>query len=175
MKAESLIAAFIIGLIVIAILVCSGAAYSYKAAIDQKNEAVGQIALQGTVIQAQQGQQAMFNEQAKKTSSENQAVQVNSDNVVVKYRETLRVEKTCDYAVPADIANGLLQYTNRLRASAVSGAASKPNGSSNSSSASGKLTYCQAVLWINPLLAAIEQANNQLYAIRRLQSKGQKE
>ncbi|WP_241610146.1 hypothetical protein [Rosenbergiella epipactidis] len=175
MKAESLIAAVIMGLMVIAILVCSGAAYRYKAAVDQKNEAVSQLALQGTVIQAQQAQQVLFNEQANTTSGENQAVQVNSDNVVVKYRETLRLEKTCDYAVPADIANGLLQYTNRLRASAVPGATSKPNRSSASSTASGKLTYCQAVLWINPLLAAIEQANNQLSAIRQLQSKGPKE
>jgi len=172
MKAESLIAAVIMGLIIIAILVCSGAAYSYKAAVYQKNEAVSQVALQGTVIQAQQAQQVLFDEQANTTSGENQAVQVNSDNVVVKYRETLRLEKTCDYAVPADIANGLLQYTNSLRASTVPGATSKPNGSSASSTASGKLTYCQAVLWINPLLAAIEQANNQLYAIRQLQQQG---
>lgn len=172
MKTESLIAAAIMGLIVIAILVCSGAAYRYKAAIDQKNEAIGQVVLQGTVIQAQQTQQALFNEQAKTTSNENQAVQVNSDNVVVKYREALRLEKACDYAVPTDIANGLLQYTNRLRSSAVSGATSKLNGSSNSPSTAGKLTYCQAVLWINPLLAAVEQANNQLYAIRQLQEQG---
>ncbi|MBT0725141.1 hypothetical protein HH682_12085 [Rosenbergiella sp. S61] len=172
MKTESLIAAAIMALIVIAILVCSGAAYRYKAAVDQKNEAVGQVALQGTVIQAQQTQQVLFNEQAKTTSNENQAVKVNSDNVVVKYRDTLRLEKTCDYAVPAGIANGLLQYTNRLRASAVSGPTSKPNGPGTGPAASGKMTYCQAVLWINPLLAAIEQANNQLSAIRQLQEQG---
>jgi len=128
--------------------------------------------LQGKVIQAQQAQQVLFNERAKTTSSENQAVQVNSDNVVVKYRETLRLEKTCDYAVPIDIANGLLQYTNRLRSSAVPDATSKPDGSSTGSTSTTKLTYCQAVLWINPLLAAIEQANNQLYAIRQLQHQG---
>jgi len=174
MKAESLIAAAIMSLIVIAVLVCSGAAYRYKAAVDQKNEAVGQVALQSTVIQAQQTQQVLFNEQAKTTSSENQAVQVNSDNAVVRYRETLRLKKTCDYAVPTDIANGLLQYTNRLRSSAVSGATSQPNGSSTGSAATSKLTYCQAVLWINPLLASIEQANNQLSAIRQLQHQGKK-
>lgn len=174
MKTESLIAAAIMALIVIAILVCSGAAYRYKAAVDQKNEAVSQVALQGAVIQAQQTQQVLFNEQAKTISNENQAVQVNSDNVVVRYRETLRLEKTCDYAVPADIANGLLQYTNRLRSSAVPSVTSKPNRSSTGSAATSKVTYCQAVLWINPLLAAIEQANNQLSAIRQLQHQGKK-
>lgn len=172
MKAESLIAAAIMSLIVIAILACSGAAYSYKAAVDQKNEAVSQLALQGKVIQAQHDQQVLFNEQVKATSSDNQAVQVNSDNVVVKYRETLRFEKTCNYAVPTDIANGLLQYTNRLRSSAVPGSTSKPDGSDIGSVTTRKLTYCQAVLWVNPLLAAIEQANNQLSAIRQLQYQG---
>lgn len=172
MKTESLIAAVIMALIILVILVCSSAAYRYKSAIDQKNEAVGQVALQGKVIQAQQDQQVLFNEQAKATSSENQAVQVNSDNVVVKYRETLRFEKTCNYAVPTDIANGLLQYTNRLRSSAVPEATSQPNRSGTDTAAAAKLTYCQAVLWINPLLAAIEQANNQLTAIRQLQKKG---
>ncbi|WP_241597380.1 hypothetical protein [Rosenbergiella epipactidis] len=171
MKAESLLAAVIMGLIIIAILVCSAATYRYKAAIDQRNEAVGQVAIQGAVIQAQQAQQVLFNEQAKATSSENQAVQVNSDNVVVKYRETLRFEKTCNYAVPTDIANGLFQYTNRLRSSAVPEATSQPNRSGTDTAAAAKLTYCQAVLWINPLLAAIEQANNQLTAIRQLQEK----
>ncbi|MBT0720583.1 hypothetical protein HGT70_04700 [Rosenbergiella collisarenosi] len=172
MKAESLFAAVIMGLIIIAILVCSAAAYRYKSAIDQKNEAVGQVALQGKVIQAQQVQQVLFNEQAKATSSDNQTVQVNSDNVVVKYRETLRFEKTCNYAVPTDISNGLFQYTNRLRSSAVPEATIQPNRSGTDTAAAAKLTYCQAVLWINPLLAAIEQANNQLSAIRQLQEQG---
>ncbi|WP_431834235.1 Rz1-like lysis system protein LysC [Escherichia coli] len=31
------------------------------------------------------------------------------------------------------------------------------------------LTYCQAVLWINPLLAAIEKANNQLAGVRQIE------
>ena len=172
MKTESLIASVIMTFIVIAIVFCSVAAYRYKAAVDQKDEAISQVALQGKVIEAQQSQQALFNEQSKATSRANQVVQANSDNVVVRYRETLRLEKTCDYAVPAGIANGLLQYTNRLRASAVSGPTSKPNGPGTSPTASGKLTYCQAVLWINPLLAAIEQANNRLSAIRQLQEQG---
>lgn len=30
----------------------------------------------------------------------------------------------------------------------------------------GILTYCQAVLWIDPLLTAIDQANSQLAGIR---------
>lgn len=36
------------------------------------------------------------------------------------------------------------------------------------STASGTLTYGQAVLWIDPLLAAFDKANNQLLTIRSL-------
>lgn len=39
--------------------------------------------------------------------------------------------------------------------------------------ASGPLTYCQAVLWIDPLLAALDKANNQLLEIRRLDEEKQ--
>lgn len=40
----------------------------------------------------------------------------------------------------------------------------------DSAAAAGALTYCQAVLWINPLLAAIEKANNQLADIREIEA-----
>jgi hypothetical protein len=67
--------------------------------------------------------------------------------------------------VPADVANGLLNYANRLRASAmhIPGTLTQPVIAPAASS----ITYCQAVLWVKPLLAAIEKANNQLAGIRQ--------
>jgi hypothetical protein len=35
--------------------------------------------------------------------------------------------------------------------------------------AASGMTYCQAVLWINPLLATIEQGNNNFAGIRELE------
>lgn len=86
----------------------------------------------------------------------------------IEYRTILKNQPTCDLAVPAYIAGGLLDYTHRLR----SGAMSADTGNADTASAgpvtTGPLTYCQAVLWIDPLLAAIDKANNQLLAIRQL-------
>lgn len=68
--------------------------------------------------------------------------------------------------VPAAIAGGLLDYTNRIRTRAMSADTIVADATGASATASSTLTYCQAALWIDPLLAAIDKANNQLLAIR---------
>nr|MBJ7894231.1 hypothetical protein [Serratia sp. PAMC26656] len=66
------------------------------------------------------------------------------------------------------IAGGLLDYTNSLRTRAMSADTGDADATGAGTTASGTLTYCQAVLWIDPLLAALDKANNQLLAIRQL-------
>ncbi|POT65367.1 hypothetical protein C3428_09960 [Citrobacter braakii] len=69
---------------------------------------------------------------------------------------------TCDHLSERTSDN----YANSLRTSAIHpdiGNADPAGGSSITSSA---LTYCEIVIWIKPLLAAIEKANNQLAGIR---------
>ncbi|MBQ0367865.1 hypothetical protein [Providencia rettgeri] len=41
------------------------------------------------------------------------------------------------------------------------------NRASASTTATSTLTYCQAMLWIDPLLSALDKANGQLKAIRK--------
>jgi len=144
-------------------------AYRYKAALDRAEQAEGQIALQGKVIEAQQDQQRVANELSHKTLQANQRTQANAEQILIQYREVLKHEKTCDFAVPADIAHGLLEYTDSLRTRTLSGTTSQLNRTSATSTTTGQLTYCQAVLWITPLLSAIEQANNQFESIRLFQ------
>ncbi|EAW5735924.1 hypothetical protein FFZ71_27450, partial [Salmonella enterica] len=91
------------------------------------------------------------------------------DNTVIEYREILRREKTCDLPVPADVAGGLLEYTHRLRASAMHTDSGNADAASDGATSTSSLTYCQAVLWIKPLLAAVEKANNQLAGIREIE------
>lgn len=86
----------------------------------------------------------------------------------IEYRTILKNQPTCDLAVPAAIAGGLLDYTHRLRTRAMSADTGDADATGTGSTASGTLTYCQAVLWIDPLLAALDKANNQLLAIRQL-------
>lgn len=86
----------------------------------------------------------------------------------IEYRTILKKQPTCDLAVPAAVAGGLLDYTHRLRSRAMSADTGDADATGAGATASGTLTYCQAVLWIDPLLAALDKANNQLIEIRRL-------
>ncbi|MFW2972855.1 hypothetical protein ACN6UB_20605 [Serratia marcescens] len=86
----------------------------------------------------------------------------------IEYRTILKKQPTCDLAVPAAVAGGLLDYTHRLRSRAMSADTIVADATGAGATASGTLTYCQAVLWIDPLLAALDKANNQLLEIRRL-------
>ncbi|WP_312740851.1 hypothetical protein [Cedecea neteri] len=110
-----------------------------------------------------------FNQIADYTSRNNSLIDAGSEKTVIEYREILRRDKTCDLPVPADIAGGLLEYANRLRASAMHADPGSADAASFTAAAAGSLTYCQAVLWIKPLLAAIDKANNQLAGVRDIE------
>ncbi|EML9985673.1 hypothetical protein RHQ60_001139 [Citrobacter amalonaticus] len=125
--------------------------------------------LQGQVIATQAFNFNRFNQIAEFTNRNNSLIDASADKTVIEYREILRREKTCDLPVPADVAGGLLEYTYRLRASAMHADSGNADAASDSAASTGTLTYCQAVLWINPLLSAIEKANNQLSSIRDLE------
>jgi hypothetical protein len=48
-----------------------------------------------------------------------------------------------------------------------------PDAADDSTAAAGSITYCQAVLWIKPLLAVIEKGNNNLAGIRQIEQERQ--
>lgn len=110
-----------------------------------------------------------FNQIADYTNRNNSLIDASADNTVIEYREILRREKNCDLPVPADVAGGLLSYANSLRASAMHTDSGNADAAGDSATTTSALTYCQAVLWIKPLLAAIEKANNQLAGIRQIE------
>lgn len=125
--------------------------------------------LQGEVIAAQAFNFNRFNQVAENASRLNSLIDATSDKTVIEYREILRREKTCDLPVPADVAGGLLSYANSLRASAMHTDSGNADTTGDGAITTNALTYCQAVLWIKPLLAAIEKANNQLAGIREIE------
>lgn len=125
--------------------------------------------LQGQVIATQAFNFARFNQVAAETGRLNSLINARSENTVIEYREILRREKTCDLPVPASVAGGLLKYANRLRASAMYPDTGDADTADDSASAASSITYCQAVLWIQPLLAEIEKGNNQLAGIREIE------
>lgn len=126
--------------------------------------------LQGQVIATQAFNFNRFNQVAEHANRLNALIDTSTEETVIKYREILLREKTCDLPVPADIAGGLLEYAYRLRSSAMHADTNGPDTAYDRAAAAGSMTYCQAVLWIKPLLATIEKANNQLAGIRKVET-----
>lgn len=145
--------------------------YSERAAATESENRVlkSDNALQGQVIATQAFNINRFNKTAETAARANAIVAGNSETTVIKYREILRRDKTCDLPVPDDIAGGLLEYANRLRSSAMHTDSGFTDPADDSATSASGLTYCQAVLWIEPLLAIIEQGNNYLAGIRYLE------
>ena len=125
--------------------------------------------LQGQVIATQAFNFNRFNQVAEHANRLNALIDTRTEETVIEYREILRHEKTCDLPVPADVAGGLLKYAHRLRASAMHTDTSRPDAADDRSAAASSMTYCQAVLWIKPLLAVIEKGNNQFAGIRQIE------
>ena len=125
--------------------------------------------LQGQVIATQAFDFNRFNQVAEHTNRLNSLIDISTEETVIEYREILRREKTCDLPVPADIAGGLLEYAHRLRASAMYTDTGRPDETDDRAAAASSMTYCQAVLWIKPLLAIIEKGNNNFAGIRQIE------
>lgn len=126
-------------------------------------------ALQEQIIATQAFNFNRFNKVAEQANKLNSLIDTSTEETIIEYREILRREKTCDLPVPADIAGGLLEYAHRLRASALHTDTIRPDAADDSTAAAGSITYCQAVLWIKPLLAVIEKGNNNLAGIRQIE------
>ncbi|QGW86778.1 hypothetical protein EAAEB30_08805 [Enterobacter asburiae] len=129
--------------------------------------------MQGQVIATQAFNFNRFNRVAEHANRLNSLIDTSTEETVIEYREILRREKTCDLPVPADIAGGLLEYAYRLRSSAMHADPDEPNAADDSTAATSSMTYCQAVLWIKPLLAVIEKGNNNFAGIRDIEQQRQ--
>ncbi|WP_195619523.1 hypothetical protein [Citrobacter farmeri] len=127
-------------------------------------------ALQGQVIATLAFNFSRFNKVSENSSRLNSLIDAGTEKTVIEYREILRREKTCDLPVPDDVAGGLLDYANSLRSSAMHTNSVGPDEAYDRALATSTLTYCQAVLWIKPLLTTIEKANNQLSGIREIEN-----
>ena len=168
-KAEAIITAVLLGGIAVLGVLLALTRADLSTAESDNRVLKSDNALQGQVIATQAFNVNRFNQVAKLAASANAVVTSNAETTVIEYREILRREKTCDLPVPAHIANGLLEYTYRLRAGAMHGDSGQPDSADVSAAATSGLTYCQAVLWIEPLLATIEQGNNNFSGIRNIE------
>lgn len=155
----------IVGLSVALVKSCSDAA-----GLQSDNEVLrSDNALQEQIIATQAFNFNRFNKVAEQANKLNSLIDTSTEETIIEYREILRREKTCDLPVPADIAGGLLEYAHRLRASALRTDTNRPDAADDRAAAASSMTYCQAVLWIKPLLAVIEKGNNNFAGIRQIE------
>lgn len=119
------------------------------------------------VIATQSLQFNRFNQIATTAYRYGIQAEAKSQEKVIEYREILKKEFTCDLPVPQPIADGLLKHTHELRAMYAD--PSDTDSTRVSTTTASTLTYCQAVLWIDPLLATIDKSNRQLKAIRKIE------
>lgn len=162
------------------ILLCVGMA---KLATYYHGEYAGQVSAnqqlqrdndtQGAVIATQALQFNRFNEIAAKQQQYAVTLTGKAQEKEIEYRTILKSEPTCSLPVPAGVAVRLLDYANSLRASAMHAYPGIADRSGTRTTTTGPLTYCQAVLWIDPLLTAINKANSQLAGIRNIEQSRQ--
>ncbi|UWX94961.1 hypothetical protein N2K86_08520 [Enterobacter mori] len=165
------LAPFPIAVVIIAVLsIALVKSCSYASSIQSDNDVLrSDNSLQGQVIATQAFNFNRFNQIVEHANRLNSLIDVSTEKTVIEYREILRREKTCDLPVPADIAGGLYEYAYRLRSSAMHADTDTVDEADDRAAATSAMTYCQAVLWIKPLLAVIEKGNNNLAGIREIE------
>ena len=158
--------------LLIIVIALSWLAFYFHGTAVKTGEQVKQLQSDNNLQTATIATQALHFQRANEISTAATQYGINTDAATqgkeIEYRTILKKQPTCDLAVPAAIAGGLLDYTHRLRSRAMSADTIVADATGAGATASGTLTYCQAVLWIDPLLAALDKANNQLLEIRRL-------
>jgi len=157
------------------LLLCCAGALIWNAGHNNALYQTAQTEVDGqrTVIASQAFNFNRFNQVSDFTSRNNSLINASTEKTVIEYREILRREKTCDLPVPADISDGLLDYADRLRTSAMHTDTSGTIETDNRPVTTKRLTYCQSVPWVRLLLAEAEKANNQLDGIRKIEEQRQ--
>lgn len=119
------------------------------------------------IIATQSLQFNRFNQIATTAYRHGIQTEAKSQEKVIEYREILKKELTCDLPVPQPIADGLLKYTYELRSMYTD--SQNTNRAGASTTTASTLTYCQVVLWVDPLLSALAIANGKLEMIEKIE------
>lgn len=109
----------------------------------------------------------IFDRVAAANANRSMRIGAKSQEKQIEYRTIIRKEPTCNLYIPQSVSDGLLSHVHAIRESAMRFDSGITNTASTGSVASRRLTYCQAVEWIEPLLTALDQANRQLMDIRK--------
>lgn len=109
----------------------------------------------------------IFSHAAAANASRNMQAEAKSQEKQIEYRTIIRKEPTCNLYIPQSVSDGLLSHVYATRESALRSDPSITDTAGTGATSARRLTYCQAVEWIEPLLAALDKANGQLMDIRK--------
>lgn len=109
----------------------------------------------------------IFNHAAAANASHSMQAEAKSQEKQIEYRTIIRKEPTCNLYIPQPVSDGLLSHAYSIRESAMRSAPGITDPAGTGTTATRRLTYCQAVEWIEPLLSALDKANGQLVDIRK--------
>ncbi|MEQ5032647.1 hypothetical protein ABN085_14305 [Morganella morganii] len=109
----------------------------------------------------------IFDRVAAANANRNVQAEAKSQERQIEYRTIIRKEPTCNLYIPQPVSDGLLSHVYAIRESAMHSAPGITDSAGTGTAATRRLTYCQAVEWIEPLLMALDKANGQLMDIRK--------
>ncbi|UXJ04223.1 hypothetical protein [Morganella morganii] len=113
----------------------------------------------------------IFDRVAAANASRNMQAEAKSQEKQIEYRTIIRKEPTCNMYIPQSVSDGLLSHVHAIRESAMRSDSGVTDPAGTGTVATRRLTYCQAVEWIEPLLTALDKANGQLMKIRMVDMK----
>lgn len=161
----SLVAGFVTGLYV------QGLRWDADAAEIGRQQSDDISASQQAIIARQSFDFHRYNEVARNANQYAINIQGKSDEKQIVYRTIIKRDPVSGKCVPDDVADRLLDYTHRLRASAMHTVTERTDTTgAGSTAAACRLTYGQAVYWIDPLLTTLDKVLNQLAQIREIES-----
>lgn len=121
---------------------------------------------QAGIITAQSFEFNRFNRIAQVATQNNITQRAASEERQIEYRTILKNTPTCGLPVPRAVSDGLFRDTHRLRARTMHSVAGLADKTGAAVPAARVLTYCELPLWIDLLIADLDEANTQLDGIR---------
>ncbi|MDU0994441.1 MAG: hypothetical protein E7A54_15895 [Morganella morganii] len=112
----------------------------------------------------------IFDRVAAANANRSMRTEAQSQEKQIEYRTIIRKEPTCNLYIPQPVSDGLLSHVYAIRESAMRSDPGITDTAGIGSAATRRLTYCQAVEWIEPLLTALDKANGQLMDIRETEA-----
>lgn len=141
--------------------------YDKAGRLDEENTALKKdIDRQAGIIATRSFEFNRFNRIAQAATQNNISQRAASEERQIEYRTILKNTPTCALPVPRAVSDGLLGTTYRLRARTMHPVAGLTDKTGAAVPAARTLTYCELPLWIDLLIADLDEANTQLDGIR---------